>query len=338
MMKASGEVWSYHSNRSHQEVFVSHAMSPLPKPVVCGWRGSSSTSDWPLRRAAERWNCLGHHRPAVGRPLPRRRPGRHGRPVLAPALVPRSHAVPGRAPRDRAAGLPPVGPGPDRLPAGAASPRRSHKILRRYGCPPLAWTDPATGVRIKRPTRRRTRYVHAAPGDLVHVDIKKLGRIPDGGGHRCRRAGRPAGRTPARAAPATGTSTTPSTTTPGSAYSELLNDERKETAAGVLAPRQRLLRASVGITVHRVLTDNGSCYRSKAFAAALGATITHKRTRPYRPQTNGKVERFNRTMLEEWAYARPYRSEAERAAGFTSWLHTYNHHRGHTARQRSGLA
>lgn len=85
------------------------------------------------------------------------------------------------------------------------------------------------------------------------------------------------------------------------------------------------------ITVQRVLTDNGSCYRSKLFAAALGEGVTHKRTLPYRPQTNGKVERFNRTLLDEWAYARLYRSEAERVAAFPVWLHTYNHHRGHTA-------
>ena len=87
-----------------------------------------------------------------------------------------------------------------------------------------------------------------------------------------------------------------------------------------------------GITIERVMTDNGSCYRSHTWRDALTAAgITHKRIRPYRPQTNGKVERFNRTLLEEWAYARPYASEAERRAAFDSWLHTYNHHRGHTA-------
>jgi transposase InsO family protein len=82
--------------------------------------------------------------------------------------------------------------------------------------------------------------------------------------------------------------------------------------------------------VVRVLTDNGPCYRSKAFAEALG-DIVHKRTRPYRPQTNGKVERFNRTLLEEWAYARVYASEAERVATYAEFIHNYNHHRGHTA-------
>ena len=114
------------------------------------------------------------------------------------------------------------------------------------------------------------------------------------------------------------------------AYSELLPDEKKETAAAFWK-RVNAYFDSVGITVHRVLTDNGACYRSRHFTDALGENIKHKRTRPYRPQTNGKVERFNRTMLEEWAYARPYDSQSERSALFPAWLHTYNHHRGHTA-------
>ena len=114
------------------------------------------------------------------------------------------------------------------------------------------------------------------------------------------------------------------------AYSELLTDERKETAAGFWL-RANAYFESVGITVQRVLTDNGSCYRSRLFANTLGEAISHKRTRPYRPQTTGKVERFNRTTLEEWAYSMPYTSETERADLFNDWLHTYNHHRGHTA-------
>ena len=104
------------------------------------------------------------------------------------------------------------------------------------------------------------------------------------------------------------------------AYSEDLTDERKETAAGFWK-RANAFFADHGITVKRVLTDNGSCYRSKNFAEALGPDITHKRTRPYRPQTNGKVERFNRTLTTEWAYAQTYRSEAERAGTYQHWLH-----------------
>ncbi len=88
--------------------------------------------------------------------------------------------------------------------------------------------------------------------------------------------------------------------------------------------------ASIGIEVTAVMTDNGSCYRSHAFTDALGEDIKHRRTRPYRPQTNGKVERFNRTLEEEWAYAKTYRSEAERVADYPAWLHHYNHHRPHT--------
>jgi transposase InsO family protein len=96
--------------------------------------------------------------------------------------------------------------------------------------------------------------------------------------------------------------------------------------------RARDFFGSYGITVERVLTDNGACYRARIFDAELvQAAVVHTRTRPYRPQTNGKVERFNRTLLEEWAYARPYRSEAARTRALDTWLHLYNHHRHHTA-------
>lgn len=120
---------------------------------------------------------------------------------------------------------------------------------------------------------------------------------------------------------------------PGSrpAYSEVLTDERKETAASFWQ-RANTLFAEHGITVERVLTDNGSCCRSRLFGQTLSATgIVHERTRPYRPQTSGKVERLNRTLLDEWAYVRPYSSNAERTEALTDFLHTYNHHRCHTA-------
>ena len=194
------------------------------------------------------------------------------------------------------------------------NPSTVHKVLTRYRCPRLTWTDPATGTRIKTTDKRR--YDHAASGDLVHVDIKKLGRIPDGGGWRNR--GRTTGnRHNKRTRPGYAYLHNAVDDHSRLAYSEIHADEKKETAVAFWRRAKRFFAAH-GIMVKRVLTDNGSCYRSKLWAKALGRKIKHKRTRPYRPQTNGKVERFNRTLLEEWAYAREYISEAERAAAYPS--------------------
>jgi transposase InsO family protein len=211
-----------------------------------------------------------------------------------------------------------------------------HRILTRYACPPLRWTDPATGAPVRAQRRQIVRYEREAPGDLVHVDVKKLGRIPDGGGHRF--LGRAQGRRN------NGKHSVSGRRALGYAYlhhavddhsrlvySEILTDETKETTTEFMTRALEHFSAC-GVTVARVMTDNGSAYRSKIFNALLQSEqITHKYTRPYRPQTNGKVERFNRILLEEWAYARPYTSEAERVAAYPDFLHQYNHHRGHTA-------
>ena len=202
------------------------------------------------------------------------------------------------------------------------------RVLARYGAPPLRFTDPATGSRIRVSRPAPERYERAEPGELVHMDVKKLGRIPDGGGHRVH--GRAAAR-PIKKSAKPGYAFLHHVVDDRSrlAYSEILTDERKETVVAFWTRAQAWFHGR-GITIERVLTDNGSAYRSKLFADALGG-VKHKRTRPYRPQTNGKVERFNRTLLEEWAYARPYASEAERVAAYPEFLHRYNHHRGHTA-------
>lgn len=113
------------------------------------------------------------------------------------------------------------------------------------------------------------------------------------------------------------------------AFAEVLGDERGLTAAEFWV-RAHSWFAHHGVSIERVLTDNGSCYRSDAFRQALAGT-THTFTRPRRPQTNGKVERLNRTLLEEWAYVRVYRSDAQRTQALQRWLHLYNHHRSHTA-------
>ncbi|MFE3554011.1 IS481 family transposase [Streptomyces sp. NPDC059193] len=200
-------------------------------------------------------------------------------------------------------------------------PSTVHRVLTRYRLARLSHLDRSTGRVIRRYERER-------PGELVHVDIKKLGNIPDGGGHKT--LGRQAGR---KTRPRLGYSYIHTAVDDHSrlAYSEILADEKKETATAFWQRAQAFFTAC-GITVERVLTDNGSCYKSHAWRDLLAAAgVTHKRTRPYRPQTNGKVERLNRTLLDEWAYARPYRSEQERRDAFPKWLHTYNHHRGHTA-------
>ncbi|MFE9927790.1 IS481 family transposase [Streptomyces sp. NPDC005533] len=207
-----------------------------------------------------------------------------------------------------------------------------HRILLRHGLNRLAFLDRPTGRIIRR-------YERARPGELVHLDIKKLGNIPDGGGWRV--VGRTAGDRNRQATTGQRKSSTPvigysyihSAVDDHSrlAYSEVLANERQETAAGFWQ-RANAFFAAHGITVQRVLTDNGSCYKSRLFTQTLAAAgITHKKTRPYRPQTNGKVERFNRTLLDEWAYLRPYRSNDERTTALADFLHTYNHHRCHTA-------
>lgn len=195
-----------------------------------------------------------------------------------------------------------------------------HRVLCRLGLNRLAWMDRPTGRVIRR-------YERAMPGELVHVDIKKLGRIPAGGGWRRHGRGNDGHHGHSRV----GYAYIHSAVDDHSrlAYSEILADERQHTCAAFWQ-RANDWFADHGITVVEVITDNGPGYRSKVFAAALGDAV-HRFTKPRRPQTNGKVERFNRTLLEEWAYVRTYLSEQARTDALAEWLHIYNHHRSHTA-------
>jgi transposase InsO family protein len=216
--------------------------------------------------------------------------------------------------------------GPHRIGYHLRIPRSTvGRVLARYHMPLLAHVDQATGLLVRAP--KPVRYELARPGELVHVDIKKLGRIPDGGGHRMlgRQAGKRNNRNQGRGYAYLHHAVDDHSRV---AYSEILGDERKETAAAFWR-RARAFFAGIGVPVTAVLTDNGSCYRSHDFAKALGKA-KHRRTRPYRPQTNGKVERFNRTLAAEWAYARTYTSDEARAATYGDWLHYYDHHRPHT--------
>jgi len=209
--------------------------------------------------------------------------------------------------------------GPHRIAwALGEAPSTVHRVLRRMSAPRLRDLD--------RATRQVVRYEREHPGELVHVDIKKQGKIPAGGGWQV--LGRAAAPSEHRGQ---GYDFVHAAIDDSSrlAYAEILPDERKETACGFMTRALRFYAAH-GIAVERVLTDNGSCYRSKQFARVLTvAGVSHRRTRPYRPQTNGKVERFNQTLKWEWAYARPYETNASRTDELTRWLHHYNYHRPH---------
>jgi transposase InsO family protein len=216
------------------------------------------------------------------------------------------------------------------------APSTVHAVLVRARVNRLAHIDRVTGEPIRR-------YEHPHPGSLIHVDVTKFGNVPDGGGHRFlgRQIGkhnrtvtaRRTGERNHRRAPLVGTSYLHTVVDDHSrvAYVEICADEKADTAIGVLE-RAVAWFADQGVVVERVLSDNGSCYRSYAWrdaCAALG--IKHKRTRPYRPQTNGKIERFHRTLADGWAYARFYVSETERREALPGWIHFYNHHRIHSA-------
>jgi transposase InsO family protein len=310
---------------------VVHANAPLTERGRLRLARCVVDDRWPLRRAAERFQVS----PTTAKrwadryrtdgvagmvdrsSRPRRSPGRTPRRVERKVLHLRVKKRWGPA---RIAG---------RLGLSAST---CHAVLCRAGVARLAHLDRATG----RPIRR---YEHPAPGDLIHVDVKKLGNIPDGGGWRIH--GRATGNRNKQRTTATRKNNRPvigysylhTALDDHSrlAYIEIHADERKDTAAAFWQRAQAWFTGH-GITVRRVLTDNGSAYKSHLWRDTLTAAgISVKKTRPFRPQTNGKVERFHRTLADEWAYAKPYSSEHARRAALPAWLHAYNNHRSHTA-------
>ena len=203
------------------------------------------------------------------------------------------------------------------------SPSTVHQILCRQGLNRIAWMDRPTGRVIRR------RIEHARAGEQVQMDVKKLGRIPVGGGWRAHGRGNVAYSRATKVGYAFIHTAIDSHTR--LAYSEVLDDERAVTAIG-FAERAHAWFAEHGITIETLQTDNGACYKALAFSAAIEALGAHPhRLPPRRPAWNGKVERFNRTLVEEWAYVRIYRSETARTAALDRWLHLYNHHRAHTS-------
>lgn len=209
-----------------------------------------------------------------------------------------------------------------------------HAVLRRRGLNRLSHVDVVTGE----PARR---YEHPHPGSMIHVDVKKLGKIPDGGGWRT--VGRVQGKRNRAATsgtahnayrqPKLGHAFVHTVIDDHSrvAYAEIHDDETAITAIAVLN-RAVDWFAARGVHVESVLSDNGAAYRSHAWRDTCRILeIKHRRTRPYRPQTNGKIERFHRTLSDGWAYSKHYNSEKIRRAALDSWMHYYNHHRNHSA-------
>jgi transposase InsO family protein len=198
------------------------------------------------------------------------------------------------------------------------------RVLRRLGLSRIGDLEPAQPVR---------RYQREHPGELIHIDIKKLGRFERIGhritADRARRSDRH-GRSRRAGWDFVHVCIDDASRI---AFSEILPDERKESAIAFLEAAVAYY-ASLGVAVTRVMTDNGSCYRSRAFRQAckdLG--LRHIRTRPYTPRTNGKAERFIQTSLREWAYAKAYPTSEHRKAELPRWLHQYNWHRPHGSLQ-----
>jgi transposase InsO family protein len=197
----------------------------------------------------------------------------------------------------------------------AVSPATVSRVLRRLGLNRIEALEPAEPIR---------RYEREHPGELIHIDIKKLGRF-DKVGHRIT-GDRQAGRSRSVGWEFVHVSIDDASRI---GFSQILPDEKKESAVAFLRAAVAYY-LSLGVTVVRVMTDNGSCYRSKAFRdACRDLGLKHVRTRPYTPKTNGKAERFIQTALREWAYAQAYPSSDRRAQELPVWLHRYNWHRPH---------
>jgi len=326
--------WScYHFTRNNQEAFVVHANAVLTprgrlllarRVVEEGWPIALAAEhfhvSWPTaKRWASRYAAMGEAGMTDRSSRPHRSPRRTGQVVVRKIVHLRwKHRLSPLAIASRLS-----------MPASTV-----HAVLVRCRLNRLSHIDIRTGEPIRR-------YEHDHPGALIHVDVKKLGNIPAGGGWRF--VGRAQGSKNRR--------TTDGVTRSRShdpnlghafvhtviddhsrvAYAEIHDNERADTAVEVLR-RAVGWFGTRGVSVERVLSDNGGCYRSHAWRNTCAELqIQPKRTRPYRPQTNGKIERFHRTMASEWAFARHYPNERTRRSALPAWLHTYNHHRQHSA-------
>ena len=222
--------------------------------------------------------------------------------------------------------------GPDWIGAELGVPARTvSRVLARRGQPRLCALDPMTGEVIRSSKQTATRYERSRPGELVHMDVKKLGRIPDGGGWRA--LGRAARETTKDRSTGIGYDYVHSLVDDHSrlAYSEILSDEKGATCAAFLTRAAAYFTAHGIPRIERVMTDNAWAYRYtlRGVCAEIGAR--QKFIRPHCPWQNGKVERLNRTLATEWAYRQVFTSNDQRAAALAPWIEHYNTRRRHSA-------
>jgi transposase InsO family protein len=212
-------------------------------------------------------------------------------------------------------------------------PRTVSRILRRHHVPRLCVCDPITGEVIRASKTTAVRYERARPGELVHVDVKKIGKIPDGGGWKAH--GRQIGKTSRQKKARIGYDYVHSMVDDHSrlAYSEILPDEKGPTCAAFIRRAAAYFFAAGIARIQRVMTDNHWSYTksTEVAAALLDLKAKHKLIKPHCPWQNGKVERYNRTLQTEWAYRQVFTTNQARAAALAPWLKDYNTHRRHTA-------
>ncbi|AQA03004.1 IS481 family transposase [Mycobacterium sp. MS1601] len=212
-------------------------------------------------------------------------------------------------------------------------PRTVSAVLRRHQLPYLRDCDPLTGEVIRASKATTRRYERCRPGELIHMDVKKIGRIPDGGGWKAH--GRNMSRTSAQKKARIGFDYVHSAVDDHSrlAYSEILDDEKGQTCAQFLARAAEYFARHGVATIEAVITDNHFSYRHSRDVAAVIAAMDAKHLfiKPHCPWQNGKVERYNRTLQTEWAYRQVFISNADRCAALAPWLEHYNNQRRHSA-------
>lgn len=329
--------WSCLRNRfTQQEAFVSHANAALTPRARLRLARLIVDERWPVTVAAKMFMVS---------PITARKWATRYRTEGPAGMIDRSsrpHTMPSKTPPELVRQIVRLRwrrrLGPVQIAGELGVPASTvHAVLTRCRINRLSRIDRVTGEPIRR-------YEHDHPGSLIHVDVTKFGNIPDGGGWRyvgkqqgdrnrsatVERTGAPRSKW---RGPLLGTAFLHTVVDDYSrvAYVEICADEKADTAIGVLRRAVAWFKDR-NVTVERVLSDNGSAYKSHAWRDACAQLDIHpKHTRPYRPQTNGKIERFHRTLADGWAYARFYPSETERRNALPGWIHFYNHHRRHSA-------